>query len=372
MPTTKPGRTPLYVKVSRQLREQCQASAGGMLPSLRQLSQDLDVNHATISRALRDLEREGLVEIVPRKGVFSVPRPALDANVEFVVLVNDKANLLDVALLMSRGMERACRGAQADGRTLNATRSFLSESALPEADGFVETLRARGTVGAAFLGFGYLEGEAARREDEFLAAVARKMPVVLVGSPHATLDLDCIYGDPNRQMEEFLRHCYEAGLRRFEYLGDLGDNLLQSRRRAAFDGFLARRDLRWQWNDFRKHDSAELAAQLRALPELPEVVVATNVPRALTITLEAQRRGLQLPRELHVLCFASVLEHAQPLLSYASVILIDEPEVGARAVRLLQRKINDAASGQGDLKPSTAELVPARFCNGPLSRSAAF
>ena len=370
MPKPLLGRTPLYKQISRQLREQCHASAGEMLPSLRQLSQDLDVNHATISRALRDLEQEGIVEIVPRKGIFSVPRPTRDANLEFVVLVNDKANLLDVALLMSRGMERACRGAKVEGRTLNAMRSLLSESSLPDADDFVDSLRARGTVGAAFLGFGYLEGEAAQRETDFIDAVAQRMPVVLVGSPHATLDLDCVYGDPNRQMEEFLRHCHDDGARRFEYLGDQGDNLLQSRRREAFDGFLARRGLRWQWNDLRKPDYSTLEAQLRALPELPEVVVATNVARALTITLEAQRRGLRLPDELRVLCFASVLEHAQPLLSYAEVILLDEPEVGARAVRLLQQRIADGASGKGASKKAFPELVPAQFCNGPLAHTA--
>lgn len=352
---------PLYRRVSGQLRAQCLAAGGEMLPSLRQLSQDLEVNHATVSRALRDLEREGLVEIVPRKGIFSVVRPPQADNIEFVVLVNDKANLVDVSMRMARGIEGECRGWQTKHGAATMTRSLLAQSALPDAQSWLEAARARATVGVIFLGYGYLDGEAGQIEDEFIAGVARKMPVVLAGSPHQKLDLDCVYGDPNAQMREFLEHCYSHGARRFEYLGDMGDNPLQQERRAAFAEFLEQHDLSWRWQGLREHQGAQLESGLRALSDWPEVIVATNLARAFTVTLEAQRRGLQLPADTAILSFASVLQDAQPLLSYNSVVLLDEPEVGARAVRLLRRRLQSGSSEKARI-----EAVPATFRSGPL------
>ena len=363
MTKVKSERMPLYRKVSGQLREQCLAAGGEMLPSLRQLSLDLEVNHATVSRALRELESEGLVEIVPRKGIFSIKRPSQSANIEFVVLVNDKVNLLDVAARMTRGIGSECQTWSLCERTTTMTRSLLAADALPTVESWLQEARSRGTVGVVFLGFGYLEGELAQRETDFIVGVARVMPTVLAGSPHEALDLDCVYGNPNAQMREFLAHCYQRGARRFEYLGDMGDNPLQRERRQAFVEFLEQHDLVWQWDTLRQHQGARLENELRALPELPQVVVATNLYRAFTITLEAQRRGLQLPGELDILSFASVPADAQPLLAYNSIVLLDEPAVGSHAVRLLRERIEN-----GSHKKARVEAVPARFQSGPISR----
>ncbi len=361
MANSKTERLPLYKKVTNQLREQCVASAGEMLPPLRQLSQMLDVNHATISRALRDLEQEGLVEIVPRKGIFSIPQASGEANIELVVFVSEQSNLLDVALRMSQGMQNACRKLSTTGMKIGASRSVLTVPPFPEVERFVSELKSRGTTGIVCLGFGFLKGESATEEEEFIAQVAQKIPVVLIGSPHPTLELDCVYGDPREQLEEFLEEFYARGLRRFEYMGDRGDNLLQRERHDCFSAFMQRNDLIWEWNELKFQDTTQLATHLNNLPDLPEVVVATNVRRALTVALEAQRRGLQLPEDLQILCFASLLEHAQPLLPYASVVMLDEPEVGVRAVQLLQEK----AALKNNRKP-VVERVPAHFISGPL------
>ncbi len=355
-------RLPLYKKVTHQLREQCFASAGEMLPSLRQLSQTFEVNHATISRALRDLEQEGLVEIVPRKGIFSVPQAAGSAGIELVVLVSERSNTLDVALRISKGMQRASRKLSLPQRKISATRSVLSVPPFPNVERFVGELKSRGTTGIVCLGFGFFEGELAEEEDRFLAEIAQKMPVVLAGSSHSSLDLGSVYGDPRAQMREFLEFCHAKGLREFEYLGDLGDNALQRERRESFADFMAENHLNWSWNGFKDQESLQLASKLKSLKRFPQVVVATNVRRALTVALEAQRRGLQLPDELHILCFASLMEHAQPLLPYASVIMIDEPAVGERAVHLLQSK-----APKSDAEPRV-ERLPSHFISGPLYR----
>ncbi len=353
----KMERLPLYKKVTNRLREQCAASPGEMLPSLRQLSQTLEVNHATISRALRDLEQEGLVEIVPRKGVFSVPRPSSGGNIELVVFISDRSNPLDVALRISRGMQSECKALSSNENALSVSRCVLSVPPFPDATRFVDELRSRGTTGVVFFGFGYFDGEKADEEDRFITAVAQRMPLVLAGSPHL-LALPCVYADPLDQMREFLNFCFEKGLRRFEYLGDQSDNSLQRERRDCFSRFLQDHNLKWQWNEFKTEDASQLSSHLHSLSDFPEVVVATNVRRATAVALEAQRRGLRLPGELQILSFASLWEHAEPLLPYASVLMLDEPEVGVQAVRMLQE---DFKTVEKD-----ARRVPAHFISGPL------
>src|SRR5918992_2409216 len=43
---------------------------GDRLPSTRELSHDLEVTPRTVMAAYRDLEREGLVELRPRSGIY--------------------------------------------------------------------------------------------------------------------------------------------------------------------------------------------------------------------------------------------------------------------------------------------------------------
>jgi GntR family transcriptional regulator len=64
------------VPIYRQLMDQVKAlvasgrlAAGDMLPSVRQLGQDLQINQMTVSKAYSLLEREGMVERVRGQGM---------------------------------------------------------------------------------------------------------------------------------------------------------------------------------------------------------------------------------------------------------------------------------------------------------------
>jgi len=67
------SRLPIYQQLVQQVRE---AIARGdlkpevQLPSVRQLSRDLVINPNTVSRAYTELEREGLLNNRPGRGVF--------------------------------------------------------------------------------------------------------------------------------------------------------------------------------------------------------------------------------------------------------------------------------------------------------------
>ena len=75
---------------------------GDPLPSVRQLANDLDINFNTVSRAYRDLEREGLVTSVRGRGT---------------VVANDSETV-------------AMRGIEAEERVLNDMRVLLTNARL--------------------------------------------------------------------------------------------------------------------------------------------------------------------------------------------------------------------------------------------------
>jgi len=63
---------PIYRQLMEQVRAQMAGGAvrpGEMLPSVRQVAEDLQVNPMTVSKAYSLLEREGLIELVRGQGM---------------------------------------------------------------------------------------------------------------------------------------------------------------------------------------------------------------------------------------------------------------------------------------------------------------
>ena len=65
----------IYEQLREQLRHSliAQGDAGDRLPSERQLALDLGVSPVTVSRALQELQNEGVIRRVPGKGTFIMP-----------------------------------------------------------------------------------------------------------------------------------------------------------------------------------------------------------------------------------------------------------------------------------------------------------
>jgi DNA-binding LacI/PurR family transcriptional regulator len=375
-------RNSLHGKIREQLRAEYLEPAGSALPSLRELSRQLGVNHATISRALRDLEKEGMVEVVPRKGVFSLSTPAPRADdgaaisIELAVFASENQSVLDVATALSKGIMQASEAREKSSPRLQVARTILNVPPLPDPQVFVSGLRKRDVGAVAFLGFGYLNFPDSHRETDFLFQVSQQMPTVLIGGPHPSLELDCVFSDPRPQLIAFLKKCHADGLRAFEFLGMRRSLPHQQLRYEEFCHFIMQRGLSWPGNDYDDLSTPDLATRLKSLKKLPEAVIAVNINRALTFILEAQRRGLQLPHDARVLCFASSAAQAAPIMPYADVVLLDEATVGECAMEMLlerqQQKVALVSSSSGTTKTASPrrELIPAQlFTAGSAPRS---
>ena len=65
--------TPVYEQIISQICEAVtdgQLKIGTMLPSIRQLASDLEINHNTVAKAYQFLERNGVIITAGRRGTF--------------------------------------------------------------------------------------------------------------------------------------------------------------------------------------------------------------------------------------------------------------------------------------------------------------
>ncbi|MDU0354117.1 GntR family transcriptional regulator [Paraglaciecola aquimarina] len=87
---------PLFTQLTEQIKQAVLASelvAGDALPSIRQLANDLDINHKTVAKAYRLLERDGVIQTKGYRGTFihqnAKENSAIDLN-EWVLAELDK------------------------------------------------------------------------------------------------------------------------------------------------------------------------------------------------------------------------------------------------------------------------------------------
>jgi DNA-binding LacI/PurR family transcriptional regulator len=364
MPTAEVtfDRSTLYERVREEFRQRCQVEAGTALPSLRQLSSELDVNHLTISRALRDLEDEGLVEVIPRKGIFvRNGGRVLPTNIELVTF-NSSSNqywIRDISSSILRGMGEAANGGMVHGTTLTIP-------PFPESRDFIKLLQERRVGAVLFLGVSYLPYPDSLAEANFIHQIAQAMPVLAVGSPHKMVEMDSIYGDPRTHIHEYLEACYQKGLRRFGFLGSYPERATGAERLEVFKKFILTHNIQWE-DRYVLTYSSRLRADVDeffAIDPLPEVLLTADIYYASAALMEAQKRGLEPGKDIHLLTFSSNPAEVQHLLSDVSVILIEETEVGRCAYELAQKRILDPT--QKD--KVTTMRVPARFLNHLLKQ----
>ena len=325
---------PLHEQVREHLREQClRAHADVALPSLRQMSESLGVNHITISRALRDLEAEGVVRVVPGRGTFVAKIEASQRAVEMLTFHSHVPDLLETARHTLVGMQSGLP------EEFSLSGNTLILPPVPNVELFLQGLGERQVAAMAVFGFGYLAYPDSFLETQLIHEVAAQMPVVLVGKEHNLLKLDCIYCDPAPQMQLFLEGCYQSGLRRFQYLGAHDNQPHLKHRLTAFQEFLFTHGLRWQYPAPALEKVVEID---NILQQKPEVVVVSTPYYAHQLVVEAQRRGFELGADLQILCFAGSLEEVRAIAPYVSVVVLQEEEVGRCVMQRLHNRLTGA------------------------------
>ena len=76
---------PIYCQLMRQVKHAVAAGVlkpGDQLPSLRELSKDLVINHLTVKKAYETLEREGVIRTARGTGTFVADHPSITLKAE--------------------------------------------------------------------------------------------------------------------------------------------------------------------------------------------------------------------------------------------------------------------------------------------------
>lgn len=84
---------PVFAQVIAQIKGsvlQDQLCPGDALPSIRQLAGDLDLNHKTVAKAYRLLERDSVIQTKGYRGTFVHPDAKANSTVDLNVLVVEK------------------------------------------------------------------------------------------------------------------------------------------------------------------------------------------------------------------------------------------------------------------------------------------
>jgi len=353
-------RSLLYERVREELRERCLRAESSMLPPLRRLSEELSVNHFTISRALRDLESDGLVKILPRRGIFIQPPVKHAEAANTVELVTFNSGLRNISLHLLRGIEEVAGGGQAHN-------VMLTHSPLPDSQEFIQTLQKRGVGAVLFNGVSYLPYPDSLHEANFIYEVSQHLPIAIVGGPHNIVQADCVYGDTRPAMREYLELCHQKGLERFAYLGADSHRPANNERFACFRNFILEHRLEWneRWMVKSRRESADHRAAVQQIfkgQRMPQVVIAYNANYAYATLLEMQRGGLHPGKDVHLLAFTSLESDALSLMPDATVISIDEVEVGRCAYKLVYEKM----TGQTSNKDPRTLHIAATFMNNLL------
>ncbi|NQW05222.1 MAG: GntR family transcriptional regulator [Acidobacteria bacterium] len=87
--------TPLFAQLIAQIKSAVlsgRVSPGETLPSIRQLASDLDLNHKTVAKAYRLLERDSVIQTRGYRGTFVHPEAKSNSTVDLAAMVTTRLN----------------------------------------------------------------------------------------------------------------------------------------------------------------------------------------------------------------------------------------------------------------------------------------
>ncbi len=105
---------PLFAQLIDQIKKAVLAdriSPGEALPSIRQLANDLELNHKTVAKAYRLLERDSVIQTKGYRGTFIHPDAKVNSKVDLNEWVTSKLDETVVALRESGVTDSEIRNA---------------------------------------------------------------------------------------------------------------------------------------------------------------------------------------------------------------------------------------------------------------------
>jgi len=108
---------PLFAQLIEQIKNAVIAghlAPGASLPSIRQLANDLDMNHKTVAKAYRLLERDAVIETKGYRGTFIHSDARANSEIDLNAVVAEKLQKTVASLRQSGATDSEIRIAFAD------------------------------------------------------------------------------------------------------------------------------------------------------------------------------------------------------------------------------------------------------------------
>ena len=324
-------RDPIYKQFKAVIKEillkQSRWPAGGQIATERVLSDEFKLSRVTISKALSELEAEGLIEKRPPGGTFVTDKVRSRGLVKFVFYLPDPLWLYPGYALVLSVLE---------SRLTAQGMGLIYSSAI--ADDVMQT-RAMVVVGAV--------------GSEALNASALRTPLVTVDFGEFVAGVDGIEIDNAAGAEKAVEFLYERGHRRIAYLGcfretesDEWPNSIA--RREGYRAGMRKMQLeinpayeRLAWAESKS--STSVTQELLKLPSPPTALVCFSEIQAV-VALEAMR-GLSAKRgrEFETVCFADQpREH--PTAGMAGYCVVPWRKIADSATDLVLQRIDHPQS----------------------------
>jgi DNA-binding LacI/PurR family transcriptional regulator len=320
---------PLNIEIIESIRKRVlsgEFDEQPFLPSERVLAEQLDTGRGIVRNALKALQQEGLLQLVPGRGA-TICRGELKPRLErFIVCLQDYGRLSNYAYEFIGLLSGICMAAS--DIYAEAIVSFARDEQL--AENLISRYRKGDIQGALFI----------ERfvDNNFIAELVRAgLPCVIANDEggsewiHSRMDF--------RQVGRTAGNCLTAaGHKRIGVVSGPLDRYIFREILAGFRGALAEEEIQLspQWTvEAELHGGFEGVRAMLSGPDRPDAVFAMRDNRAEAIYQVCAELGLRIPEDLSVIGYDNI---TWPGSREAGLTTIEQPvnDIGRAAVELIE------------------------------------
>lgn len=348
---------PIFKELSQQLEEYIKSNGiTGRLPGVHRLSQELNVNHITLSKAIRVLEHKGILTVNGTRGTFINKKENNRPRHRMIGWVGLNESLQNKELLVSLNRQARLAGYQVIGISFDEMTFHENPKLLLNfpVDGFI------------FRYASLLESQ-----HEFLKR--ENIPVISTVRKQNCDWLDMIDCDHDAGYKLLLDYLKKSGHRRIAFLEfdrntelkfylEHIKNIFQKELGEDFDPALfyikkTGRDLYNRYNEKYRHAYViQFLKHVMLLPEPPTAIV-TLYEMVEIIKSELKKINLKVPEDVSIVA----VQHRVVASDEFTSVFYDEQETFDWSLGRLLKRLNGI-----ELKPE-CRLLPPRFINGSSS-----
>ncbi|MDD3925462.1 MAG: GntR family transcriptional regulator [bacterium] len=332
---------PLYYQLKEQIRSEILDSKippGTRLFSERDIMKEYNLSYPTVTRALRDLVHDGLLDRVRGKGTFVAER--VDSRkIIGMVYSSDITN----GHYLSKILETVTVYCSARGYELKVYNNICGDTA-----GILRDTAANHLVSGFLL--------ASPFDPDFVSLLEGKVPFVWINNRMSERDENCVVCDTNAAIDKAVEYLADLGHRDIGVIAGPTYTWCSEEMIKRFRSNLKRRGLTWHsdWlssGEWGEETGYSLMGRLLSLESKPTAVIVEEDRLAIGAIKALSEKGLSVPEDVSMIAIGHIVPvDLQPLP--LTVVDMHLEEVGRRSIDMLDSIIRHSG------KPQLVKVAP--------------